>query len=707
MAVVGGNAETKAQYGKLRFAVDTGGTFTDLVVADASGGLTLHKVPTTPADPVAGVLAALGAAAAATGQRLSDYLSRGTVLVHGTTHAINAIVTGNTAKTAFLTTQGHPDTLVFREGGRQDAFNFTIPYPAPFIPKALTFEVPERIGADGGVRLALDEAHVTATLDRIRQIGAEAVAVCLLWSIVNPAHELRVAELLDRHLPGVPYTLSHQINPSIREYRRAMSTCLDACLKPAMAAYMGGLTERLEAAGFAGRLLIVTSQGGVMDAADVARAPVHLINSGPSMAPVGARAYARLDGCTTLIVGDTGGTTFDVSLVHDGRIPRTRETWLGRPLSSHMTGMPSVDTKSIGAGGGSIAWVDSGGLLHVGPQSAGSVPGPAAYRRGGRRATVTDAAVVLGYIDPLHFLGGQMVLDRGAATEAIRADVASPLGQSVEAAAAAVLAVATEHMVQAIMDITVNQGIDTGSAAFVAGGGAAGLNCVAIGRRLGCRAVLVPEPGAALAAAGALVSDLAAHYQAMFHTRSDAFDRAGANAVLEQLEARCRRFRDSAGPQAEFVGIDWSTEARYPDQAWEIVVPLRTGRFAGPAEVEALVAQFHRTHQDVFATCDTASPIETVGWSATVHCRIGSTAPGRLAPAAGLDPLPSRQVYFAETGWTTAVVSRFNAIGETSEIAGPAVIESHFTSIVLDPGATARRDPAGTIVIGLGEQRDA
>ncbi|MFZ5674774.1 MAG: hydantoinase/oxoprolinase family protein [Pseudomonadota bacterium] len=686
----------------LRFAIDTGGTFTDLIVGEADGSLTMHKAPTTPADPVAGVIDVLKVAADARGEKLADYLAQGEVLVHGTTHAINAIVTGRTARTAFLTTEGHPDTLVFREGGRQDAFNFTIPYPEPFIPKALTFEVEERIMASGDVRTALNETRLVALLETLPGKGVEAIAVCLLWSIVNPEHELAVGRLIEKHLPGMPYTLSHRINPSIREYRRAMSTSIDAALKPIMGSYMRGLDQRLRDVGFAGRLLVVTSQGGVMDAAEVAEQPVHLINSGPSMAPVGARAYCSDGATNTLIVGDTGGTTFDVSLVRNGRIPRTRETWLGKPFSSHLTGMPSVDTKSIGAGGGSIAWVDEGGLLHVGPISAGAVPGPAAYGRGGTRPTVTDASVTLGFIDPDHFLGGKMKLDRVAAEAAIRRDVATPLGQSVEAAADAIIELATEHMVQAILDITVNQGIDPREAAFVAGGGAAGLNCVAIGRRLGCRKVLVPETGAALAAAGALVSDLVAYHQAMLHAESRDFDFAAVNKVLADLEARCDAFRRQIGEEAIFAGIDWSTEARYPDQAWEIEVPLRASRFDSDGDIQQLVADFHKTHQEIFAVSDEASPIETIGWSAAVHCRLGSTAPGRMKShddkAIGQD----RQVYFKETGWVKAKVASIDALDGDAAIAGPAILESGFTSIVIDPGATVARDGSGTLVIDIG-----
>ena len=683
----------------LRFAIDTGGTFTDLMVSDEAGLLTMHKASTTPSDPIAGVIESLRMAATAAGQDLSDYLGRGRILVHGTTHAINAIVTGSTARTAFLTTAGHPDTLVFREGGRMEPFNFTIPYTEPYVPKALTFEVEERVTADGRIKVPLNEPNVVSTIERLRDEKVEAIAVCLLWSIVNPSHELALGRLISRHLPGVPYTLSHQINPSIREYRRASSSCIDASLKPLMGSYMRGLESRLRDAGFMGRVLVVTSQGGVMDAARVAETPVHLINSGPSMAPVAAKAYGVEDGAETLIVGDTGGTTFDVSLVRRKRIPRSRETWLGQPFRSHMTGMPSVDVKSIGAGGGSIAWVDEGGLLHVGPKSAGALPGPVCYGRGGTDPTVTDAAVVLGFIDAEFFLGGKMTLDKDGALEAVRRRVAEPLGCGIDRAAASIMSLATEHMVQAIMDITVNQGIDPTQATFVAGGGAAGLNCVAIARRLGCRRVLVTEAGAALAASGALISDLSAHFQAMFHTGGCDFDRTGANAVLQRLRAECDAFATGPGQGATRVAIEWSTEARYTDQAWEIEVPLRRGGFEEDADVEALVEDFHQMHQDVFAVSDPHASIETVSWNAEVRCEIGPGEPGRLAFDPRSPELPTRPVRFLDAGWVDAKVYRFESVPEGMTLTGPLVVESDFTSIVVDPGATASRDRLGNLVI--------
>jgi N-methylhydantoinase A len=689
----------------MRFAVDTGGTFTDLIVEDYDGGLHMFKASTTPDDPIRGVLDSLQVAADGMGMALADLLGAGSLFIHGTTHAINAIVTGNTAKTAFLTTEGHRDILVFREGGRMEPFNFTVPYPEPYIPRALTFEIPGRILADGSEMRGFDEAAARAVLEGLKDKGVEAVAVCLLWSIVNPAHEERLGALIEEMLPGVPYTLSHRLNPSLREYRRASSAAIDASLKPQMQSYMANLTGRLAEAGFGGRVLIVTSQGGVMDAAHIAEMPIHLINSGPSMAPVSGRYFARADeGYDTAVIADTGGTTYDVSLVRRGRIPWTRETWIGQPYRGHMTGFPSVDVKSIGAGGGSIAWVDEGGMLHAGPQSAGAVPGPACYGQGGELPTVTDASLTLGHLDPGFFLGGSMSLDAAAARRAIEAHVAGPLGMAVEEAAGAIIQIATENMVQAIVDITVNQGIDPNSAVLIGGGGAAGLNSTLIGRRLNSPRVVIPEVGAALSAAGAMMSELTAQSTRTFFVTSARFDFDGVNRVLADLEAQCRAFIDGPGQGSLEQVIEFFAEARYPDQVWEIEVPLGRSRFDGPDDVAALIETFHRTHEDIFAIADSESGIEVVAWTASVKCKLREHENASLvAHDTGATVDGSRAVWFPGVGETRATVRRFEAMKVGETLAGPAIIESPFTTVVVDPGATAERRASGSISIVPGE----
>jgi N-methylhydantoinase A len=692
----------------MRFAVDTGGTFTDLLVEDAGGGLHMFKAPTTPSDPVRGVVDALQVAADGLGRSLSDLLAAGETFIYGTTHAINAIITSNTARTAFLTTQGHPDVLVLREGGRMEPFNFTVPYPEPYVPRSLTWEVPGRLRPDGSELAPFDAVACRRIIEEMRARDVRAVGVCLLWSIVNPAHELAMADLLEALLPGVPYTLSHRLNPTLREYRRASSACIDASLKPMMAAYMSGLTQRLRDAGFAGRVLVVTSQGGVMDGADVARAPIHLINSGPSMAPVSGRHFSVVDeGNDTAVIADTGGTTYDVSLVRRGRIPWSRETWIGQPFRGHMTGFPSVDVRSIGAGGGSIAWIDDGGMLHVGPKSAGAVPGPVCYGHGGTKPTVTDAALVLGYIDAEFFLGGSMRLDVAGAAAAIAREVAAPLGLSADEAASAMIAVATENMVQAILDITVNQGIDPREAVLVGGGGAAGLNSVLIARRLETPRLLIPEVGAALSAAGALMSDLTAQFHATLFTRSAAFDYERVNAVLDTLERDARAFIAGPGHGSLEQTVTFWAEARYPEQVWELEVKLPAQRFRNAADVAALVQAFHATHEEVFAIQDATSGIEIVGWSVSVACRLRAETGGSLVavPVAGTHE-GTREAYFPGVGRVPTKVRRFEAIAPGEIIAGPAIIESSFTTVVVNPGATAQRRPSGSLSLDPGRGAD-
>jgi N-methylhydantoinase A len=684
----------------MRFACDTGGTFTDLIVEEDDGSLSMYKAATTPSDPVKGVLDALTLAAEDRDTDLAGLLGRGEMLIHGTTRAINAIITGNTAKTAFLTTAGHPDILVLREGGRIEPFNFTVAYPEPYVPRALTFEIPERIDSAGGVHTPLDEAATVEIISKLKAMDVEAVAVCFLWSIYNPVHELRVGELLAEHLPGVPCTLSHRLNPALREYRRASATAIDASLKPLMGRYLGGLTERLTDAGFAGRTLVLTSQGGMLDAHDLAEKPIHAINSGPSMAPIAGRNYAGLDTDTAnVIIADTGGTTYDVSLVRDGRIPLTKETWIGQPFRGHMTGFPSIDIKSVGAGGGSIAWVDAGGLLHVGPRSAGAVPGPVCYGAGGTEPTVTDACVTLGYLDPDYFLGGSMKLDAGAAAAAIEEHVAGPLGLPVEEAAAAILSVATENMVQAISDITVDQGIDPAESVLIGGGGAAGLNSVFIARRLGCPTLIIPETGAGLSASGALMSDLTNEYRATFFTTSDAFDRDGVNGTLEALEAECRAFIEGPGASALSHDIEFAVEARYASQVWEIEVPLPVARITEDAQLEALIEAFHAMHERIFAIRDPGSVIEFVGWTATARCRLRDGGPGRLGKGGGHAAGGTRKVWFAGEGAVDAALHDFETMESGVEHAGPAIIESPFTTVVADAGTRFARTASGSLVM--------
>lgn len=533
--------------------------------------------------------------------------------------------------------------------------------------------------------------------------------MCLLWSTVNPIHEDRVGELLKEHIPTVPFTLSHILNPILREYRRASSTCIDASLKPLMSRYLGGLQNRLTEAGFKGRLLMLTSKGGVMDMQELAEAPIHAIGSGPSMAPIAGRHFAQADaGKDTAIIADTGGTTYDVSLVRHGVIPMTPETWIGQRTRGHIVGFPSVDVKSIGAGGGSIAWVDEGGLLHVGPISAGAVPGPACYKKGGTKPTVTDASLVLGYIDPEFFLGGAMRLDIDRAKQSIETEVSNPLNLDLHEAALAIMRLATENMVSAIEQITIHQGMDPRQALLVGAGGAAGLNSVAVANRLGCPKVIIPEVGAALSALGALISDLHADYRALFYTATDNFDCDGVNAILESLNAKCEDFINGPGSESIESSIEIMAEARYKDQVWEIDVPLKIKRFNGPDDITLARESFDRIHEELFAFRDTDSVVQFVGWRAIARCRISGGDVGNLVNGQtyASKSLSQRKAYFSGVGLTETQVLLFAAMKPGDPVPGPAIIESPYTTVVVEPGSRAVLTENGSLVITTDDIHD-
>ncbi|UCB46822.1 MAG: hydantoinase/oxoprolinase family protein [Spirochaetota bacterium] len=687
----------------MRFAIDIGGTFTDLVVQDENGQLWVTKSPTIPKDPVQGVLDVLEIAARDIDISLGELLGKGEFLTHGTTQALNAILTGNTARTALLTTKGHPDILLIREGGREK-FNYVQPYPDPYVPRSLTFEITERIGSQGEIVTALDEADTVKILQKMPDLGVEAVAVCFLWSIVNPVHENRVGQLISENIPDIPYTLSHRLNPCMREYRRASSTSIDASLKPIIAEYLFGLRDRLNNAGFSGRLLLITSGGGVMDLEDVARSPIHLINSGPAMAPVAGRHFGHIDlGVDTIIVADTGGTSYDVSLVRKGTIPWTRESWIGPEWTGHMTGFPSVDVKSIGTGGGSIAWIDDGGLLHVGPQSAGAVPGPVCYGRGGQKPTVTDACLALGYIDQDYFLGGSMPLDMSAAKQAIDEYVAKRMQLDTKDAALAIMQVVNENMVQLIEEISLNQGIDPREAVLVGGGGAAGLNAVSIARRLGCSKVIIPQTGAVLSAAGALLSDMMSDFSQTHPTRCDSFDFEGVDKVLKQLEARCKQFILNSGFTMEKSTIDFSAEMRYASEVWEIEVPIRSVPITSSTEVNQVVDDFHKKHEELFNTIDPHAEVHILTWRAKATCKLREDEKLNLASSTKATAVKQdgsfRQAFFPGLGEVDTLVRFFKNLEIGEIVSGAAIIESPFTTIVIDPGASVERVESGSLVI--------
>lgn len=686
----------------LKIAVDVGGTFTDLVLETEAGLVRTYKAPTTPERIVDGILDGIALIAADLSLTTRDLLASCARFSCGTTTATNAILEKTYARTGLICTEGFRDTLTIREGGKADTYTLAIDYPEPYIPRHLTLGLRERINSEGGVEVPLDEAQAVSILHEMHRLDVQSIAVSLLWSIANPAHEIRMGELIAEHLPGVPYGLSHQTSPTIREYRRTSATAIDASLKPLVVRTIKELESRLRAAGLEGVLTLMTSSGGQTAVDEVLARPINLCLSGPSAAPESARSTIRAEGeptCNAIVV-DMGGTSFDISIVDNWQIPMHREG----VIDGNVFGVASVEVKTIGAGGGSIARVDAGGFIHVGPESARSVPGPACYRRGGTRPTVTDANLARGFLDPANFAGGTMTLSEENAAVAIRTHIAEPLDMDVDQAASLIGLTVEQNMVAAIEEITIKRGVDPREYVMVAGGAAAGLHAVPIARELGIKRVFVPPVAGVLSAFGILVSDMKTTFSRSVPTSSDTFNYARINAVLAELGAEGEAYLDRMGIPPEDREIAFSVEARYRGQVWQLSVDFEARQIEVPEQLAALTEAFHLVHERLYFV-RSADPVEFTEWSVLATGR----APRRVlnhgvtaTPGAGPVHKGARSIYLRELGGRQAVQVVDGAkLGAGVSIAGPALIDQPLTTIVLYPGTTARSTANGGLWIDL------
>lgn len=683
--------------------VDTGGTFTDVVVSDEKGKFTIGKALTTPDRIFFGLRDAIDDASNQLELSVTEVLKRTKLFIYGTTRATNAIVTRKIAKTAFLTTKGFPDVLVLREGGKFDPHEFSVPYPDPYIPRRYTFEIDERIESNGNIYQNLDEEQVIDVIKQLDAKGYEAVGVSFLWAIRNPVHEKKVGQLLQTLVPKIPFTLSHELNPIMREYRRASSVVIDASIKPLMQNHLTELQNDLRQNGYSGELLVSTTIGGCMDIDSVINRPIHTVRSGPAMAPVAGKQYAKLENKKdAVLVVDTGGTTFDVSLVVDNNISITQETWLGSRFTGDMLGIPAVDARSVGAGGGSIAWIDSAGLLKVGPQSAGASPGPACYNLGGKLPTVTDAALLLGYIDPNFFLGGRMLLNEDAAREAIKL-IAEPLGIPLHEAAYSIYTVSNETMINAIKDITVSEGIDPSEAVIVAGGGAAGFGIVPIAEELKCQTVIIPRTASVLSASGMQFSDISFEHSSTFPTRSDQFDRKGVGKCLAGIKSYLGQFSERLEKKGFAKRkIKFRVDAHYAAQVWDISVELKSDSLDSNDDVSRLIEEFHKNHNRIYSVDDRESPIDFLNWTGTLVIELPKKDPFLESMKSNFEHR-ERKAYFGITKAETTKIYKGLSILPNTQIKGPAIIEEPNTTIVIPPRAKATYSNLGSYIVDLSD----
>jgi N-methylhydantoinase A len=693
----------------IRVCIDVGGTFTDLVVVnDDDSKLNIFKTSTTPHDYTEGVLEGLRMAAEFYKMPMVQFMRlcsslNGGAIIYGTTIATNAIIQGKVAKVGLICTKGHRDILTFREGGKDDPFMWNVDYPDPYVPRYLILPVSERIDAQGDIVTPLDEVETREAVRQLKRYKVEVIAVALLWSIANPIHEKRVGEIIEEEWPGQPYVLSHLINPVIREYRRTISTVINASLMPVVGSYLQDFDKHLKDMGYKGNLSLVSSFGGIMSIKDMMEKPIYMVDSGPTGGPVAGLMYSKMELNTDNVVTcDMGGTSFDVSRVTDGEIRATLDAKVGFDY----LGVRKVDTKSIGAGGGSIAWVDSGGLLHVGPESAGSQPGPACYKRGGIRPTVTDANVVLGYLNPEYLLGGRMKLDKGLAYSVIENNVAKTLGITVLEAAFTIWNTVCVNMTDAIKTITSWEGIDPREYVFVAGGGAAGTHVIPMMLDMGVKNLIIPKAAGAMSAIGGLAADVVADFQRNYECDSIDFDFNGVNKILRTLEEEAISFLIADGIKPEDRRLEFSVDARYHSQPWELTIPLRVRQFSGLADVAQLVQDFHEIHERMRGSKEEGHFVECSTWRVkaagkTKDVEFGSIKTGNAIPPKSA-VIGKRMAYFKELGgMVETAVYNGDKLKAGNRITPPAIIEEMATTIVVFPGSEVTVSRFGNYLVEL------
>jgi N-methylhydantoinase A len=668
----------------LRVGVDIGGTFTDTVIIE-EGKVRTVKVPSTPSDFVDGLMTGV--------RRGCPDLSEMALFSHGTTVATNAAITRSGAATALLTTTGFRDTLGFRRTDREDQFNLWWQPPPTLIKRRYILEVPERMDFDGNVVEELDEDAAREIVARLGRLGIEAVAIVFLHSFVNPAHELRMAELVAEGLPGAYVCASHEILPEILEYERSTTTLLNAYVGPVMSDYFGRLDDDLRSGGYDGDVLISSSSGGVMTPSMASEVPAKTMTSGPAAGVIAARELAARAGYDSAISFDMGGTSLDIGVVDRGEIRRTNE-WdvaFRTPVR-----FPAIDVSAIGAGGGSIAWIDEGGLLRSGPASAGADPGPASYDRGGEQPTNTDAQLVLGRLSADRFLGGEMVVHQELAEQAIRTHVAEPLGiDSVEHAADMIVTISNNNMVQALRLASVARGLDPRDFVLVAFGGAGPLFAAEIARESSIPTVLVPPKPGLVSALGLLMMDLRHEIGKSLLRPVTKLTDATLDEAFAELERDVREHLAREGVDAASIVLEREADMRYFGTTHTI-----TQRVAPEgANLEALVGAFESIHERDYGYLVPQDVAEVE--LATIRVAGIGQLP-KVDPPRGVDDEPrergSRSVHFGGESLETPVLSRA-ALSPGDAFDGPAVVEQTDSTTIVPPGMSVVVDEQANLII--------
>jgi N-methylhydantoinase A len=678
-----------------RIGIDVGGTFTDLVAVNAKGEVTIAKAASTPADQSIGVMEGLERLAEALGIAGARMLAETEVIVHGTTVATNALLEHKGAKVGLLTTDGHRDIVEMREGLKDDRYNLRQPPPEQLVPRERRLGVVERIRPDGRIEVPLERASLDAAIAALKRDGVESVAVCFLHAWRDGAHERATMEAVKAALCDAYVCRSSEVLPQIKEYDRVCTTIVNAYVGPVLERYLTRLATRLSEAGYGGPVLIIQSHGGVATIPDAVRLAAGSVLSGPAGGVAGSRYAARLVDHGDLIPFDMGGTSTDISLVIGGEAAIASD----RRLAGQRVALQSLDIASIGAGGGSIAEVDAGGILHVGPESAGAMPGPACYGRGGTRATVTDSNCVLGFLDPENFLGGRARLDASAAEAAVDR-VAEKLGVDRMTAAEGIHRIINTRMAEGIRLVSVRRGVDPRRFAILSFGGAAGLHVTDVARQLDVTRVIVPRLAAVLSAWGMLASDL--RYEVARTHIGDAgqLDADQLRAAFGALEAEGRA-RIAAAAHTGEVRVQRSADMRYGEQIFEVNVPLDGIELDDPKLLTRMSDAFHSRHEELYTYSLRDQEAVLINARAAVIGALPNLPQEPALPArepAG--PHHHRRIYLGS--WQDVPVFALDALAPGQVVEGPAVVESATTTILLRAGDRASTTAFGWLDIRVG-----
>ena len=679
-----------------KIGIDVGGTFTDFVVAGETGQPRFFKTATTPDDPSIGVMDGLQDAATAHGLSLDRFLGETDLVIHGSTVATNTLVERKGAQVGLVTTDGFRDLLEMREGLKEDRYNLRMTMVEPLAARYLRVGIPERVRASGKVERPLDEAALIENLDYLVNEGAEALAVCFLFSYLNPSHERRASEIIRQRYPDLYASLSHEVIPQIKEFDRLSTTVINSYVGPVFSRYLANLAQRFEAYPRLRDVLIMQSNGGVAPIADSSRMAVRAILSGPAGGVSAAAYIGQLLGEPKIIAFDMGGTSTDISLIENG-VPHVANE---KFEAGWKIAAPMIDIHTLGAGGGSIARVDEGGILHVGPESAGAEPGPACYGRGGKNPTVTDASLALGYLDAANFLGGRANLDTAAAEQALADHVGAPLNLSTVASAFGVFKVVCTSIAEGIRLMSVQRGVDPRDFTIMGFGGASGLHASEVARQLEVSKVYIPASAPVLSAYGMLNTDIKYDFFRSYPVSLDRLDLDELRSILEELATQGRDKLYDQGMPSDAVEIQYSADMRYLDQIYEVTVSLPDPNLAAPEFVSSLTDNFHSRYQELYSYDQQDQEVRLVTLRvAAVGLLPRITQGDQHRDDSPAHPVGSRRIYLGE--WQEAPTFAADGLPAGAEIDGPAILESEFTTILVWPGDRATVDAMGGVELSV------